>query len=88
MGVAGRSQIPLAGEVVFSGDAPDPPLSATLHFWLSPLTRPGWNGEFKNLSASSSVPGEFLIPGVFVDDFELHISGVPPETYMKDVTYA
>ncbi|MBZ5618259.1 MAG: carboxypeptidase regulatory-like domain-containing protein [Acidobacteriia bacterium] len=80
--VIARPRIPLAGEVVWDGPAPDPPLDAKLTLRLQAITRT------ERGSVDATIPGEFSLPGgLLMDDFGLQVSEVPKGVYIKDITY-
>ena len=80
--VALRPKIPVKGEVVFDGPAPEPPLTAKLGVDLQAITRT------ERASAQPTIPGEFDFgDGLVTDEFGLDISRVPASIYVKDVTY-
>ncbi|HLK62847.1 MAG TPA: carboxypeptidase regulatory-like domain-containing protein [Bryobacteraceae bacterium] len=80
--VSARPRVPLAGEVVWDGPAPDTPLDTKLAVELQAITRTE-RGNFE-----SAVPGQFAIEGgLLIDEFGLRFSRVPAGLYIKDVTY-
>ena len=79
-----RIPVKVPGEVVWDGTASAEPMQSKLSFLLQPLTR-SWLGEETN--AQSSIPGEFLFPGLLVDGYRVTIPGMPRDLYVKDVTY-
>ena len=77
-----RPRIPVSGEVVFDGPAPEPPLTGKLRLDVEAITRT------ERGNAQASIPGEFAFEGGLVmDAFGLDIGGVPAGVYVKDVTY-
>ena len=80
--VALRPRIPVAGEVVFDGPAPETPVEGKLRLFVQAITRT----ERGNVQAS--IPGEFAFEGgLLMDEYGLDITGVPTGLYIKDVTY-
>jgi hypothetical protein len=80
--IAAQAPVPLSGEVVWSGQPPDPPLEAKLRLFIQAVTRTN------RASTASSLPGEFSFEGgVPVDDYKLDVNGVPDGVYVKDVAY-
>ncbi len=80
--VIARPRAPLAGEITWFGQAPDPPLTAELRLFLQAVTRTN------RANTTASVPGEFSFAGgVPMDEYKLDISGVPFGAYVKDVVY-
>jgi hypothetical protein len=79
-----RIPVKVPGEVVWDGTASAEPMQSKLSFLLQPLTR-SWLGEETN--AQSSIPGEFLFPGLLVDGYRVTIPGMPRDLYVRDVTY-
>ena len=76
-------QIP--GTIVWEGAPADPPLSSKVVVSLRPLSRPnlGEQGGF----VRADVPGEFLIPNVFMDEYRVSASINAPGVYVKDIFY-
>ncbi|HYI95425.1 MAG TPA: carboxypeptidase regulatory-like domain-containing protein [Bryobacteraceae bacterium] len=83
--VNARSSVSLAGEVVWVGEAPDPPITSQLALVLRPLTRAPWSGETD--AVRTSIPGQFSFKHLLVDEYGLQTFGVPEGAYVKDVTY-
>jgi hypothetical protein len=84
--------MPLEGEVVWDGAAPEkadtttpdaPKLTLSLYF--QPLLRASFRGD--NNSARPEIPGPFSLPRMLVDDYQLRASVNSPGMYVKDVTY-
>jgi hypothetical protein len=78
-------RIPVTGEVVWDGISPDPPLSAMLTVSIRPITRAPYVAELNG--ARAAIPGKFSFEGLFVDDYQVILTGVPSGVYIKDVTY-
>jgi hypothetical protein len=77
-----RPRIPVSGEVVFDGVAPETPLTGKLRLAVEAITRT------ERGNTQVSIPGEFAFEGGLVmDAFGLDIGGVPAGVYVKDVTY-
>jgi hypothetical protein len=79
--LAMRPPIPVPGEVVFDGPAPDQPLTAQLRLFAESITRT-IRGE-----TMAPIPGEFTLEKLVMDEFSLEVTAVPHGIYVKDVTY-
>jgi hypothetical protein len=80
--VTAHPRIPLAGEVVWDGPAPEEPLPGKLTVDLHAVTRTEF-GSF-----DSTIPGAFSVEGgLLMDDFGLQVRNVPASVYIKDITY-
>lgn len=80
--VTARPRIPVTGEVVWDGPAPDPPLEAKLAIRVEALSRTEYGG------VQAAIPGPFEFQGGLVmDDFRLQVMNVPKGVYVKEVTY-
>ncbi len=84
--ITARLRLPVPGEVVFEGTAPEKPEPAKLLINADPFTRGRWSGE--ELNARSEAPGKFSFTGLFVDDYRMRFFRLPDGAYIKDVTYA
>jgi protocatechuate 3,4-dioxygenase beta subunit len=85
-----KARAPIQGEVVL--EAPDsdssaPSTTALLSIYLMPTARPAWMGESKGLRAQATIPGQFLLPGVFTDEYKALIYGVPKGFYLKSAIF-
>ena len=78
--------VPLSGDLVWDGEAPDPPVSSKLRIRIDPFNRSPWMHE--QIFTESTLPGQFSFPGMLIDDYILEVHGVPDDAYIKDVTYA
>ncbi len=70
------------GEVVLEGDQPATPAEAKLRVVVQSITEAGsvpW--------AASSIPGQFSLDGLVMDDYDLDVLNLPPGYYVKDITY-
>ncbi|MCX6632042.1 MAG: carboxypeptidase-like regulatory domain-containing protein [Candidatus Solibacter sp.] len=77
-----RRRIPVSGEVVFDGPAPEAPLAAQLRLNVETITRT------ERGNAQVSIPGEFdFSGGLLMDEYGLDITGMPTGIYIKDLTY-
>jgi hypothetical protein len=76
----------LSGEVVWAATPPDKPVESKLSIWLEPLTRASWQGE--TTQTESSIPGEFSLPFLLMDDFRARLHGLSGGMYFKEITYA
>ena len=79
------SGLRVPGTVVWEGTPADPPLTSKVAVSLRPLNRPNL-GE-RGGSVRADVPGEFLIPNVFIDDYRVSASVNAPGVYVKDIFY-
>jgi len=80
--VIARPRVPLAGEVAWFGQPPDPPLSGELRLFLQAVTRTN------RANTTAPIPGEFSFAGgVPMDEYKLDINGIPAGVYVKDVVY-
>jgi hypothetical protein len=81
--VALRPKIPVSGEVVWDGPAPDPLPTTKLHINLETITRT------ERANVQTDLPGQFTFEGgLAIDDYGLDVTGVPNGVYIKDITYA
>ena len=79
-------RVPVPGEVVWDGKAPEKPIDPTISISLAPAigrTIMNW----PDLQAKSSVPGEFSFDGLFAGDYPVKVRGLPDNLYVKDITY-
>jgi hypothetical protein len=83
-----RPRIPISGEVVWDGPAPAQPAQGQLQLYVNPIGRAGWQGEHEWLDAKSHIPGQFAFPGLFMDQYNIRIRGVPTDSYLKEATYS
>jgi hypothetical protein len=81
-------RLPIPGEIVWDGTPPDKPLELKLSINLRPLTRTEFMGEDEGLTIKPSIPGELNFPGVLLDEYQVQLSGLPKDLYVKDITYA
>lgn len=79
------ARVPLGVEIVWDGPAPEPPVAAELVVQLNPRTRAFWPGEFN--SERSKVPGQFVVPNMFVDEYVVLLHGLPATLYVKAISY-
>jgi hypothetical protein len=86
--IAPRPRIPISGEVVWDGPAPSQPVQGEIHLFVQPIGRPGWKGENEWFNAKSQIPGQFSFPGLFIDEYDVRIWGVPSDSYLKEATYS
>ncbi len=85
--VVAQPRFPISGEVVWDGVAPPDPLQEKLSFSLRRITGAPYMGEDKLTSAESSMPGEFLLPGVLMEEYSIQTRGLPRNVYIKEMTY-
>jgi len=83
--VTAHARVTVPGEIVWEGAPPDPPVSSMLTLFTRPMTRPSYEGEQTGVRAS--IPGQFSLENLFVDEYSLQFNGVPAGAYIKDVTY-
>jgi hypothetical protein len=83
--VTAHPRITVPGEIVWEGTPPDPPVTSQLNITPRPMTRAPFGGEFR--AARASIPGQFSLDNVFMDEYSLQINGVPPGAYIKEATY-
>jgi hypothetical protein len=86
--ISALPRIPISGEVVWDGPAPAQPEQGQLHLYISPIGRAGWEGEHEWFNAKSQIPGQFSFPGLFMDQYNIRIWGVPTDSYLKEATYS
>ncbi len=79
-------KVSFSAEVVWDGPAPPEPVDAKVRLFLQPMFR-SFMGEGRGPAPSASIPGEFTVPDLLPDDYELEVMGVPSGNYVKDVTY-
>jgi hypothetical protein len=79
--------LPVSGEVVWDGVPPDKPVESQVRISLNSLYRAAWPPELERLRVTASVPGEFSFKGLLMDDYQHSVTGLPPGTYVKDITY-
>ncbi len=84
--VLARPLVHLLGEVVWAATPPDKAVESRLSIWLEPLTRAQWQGETTQTEAS--IPGDFSLPSLLMDDFRARLNGLSSGMYFKDITYA
>ena len=80
-------RLPLPGKVVLDGKAPNGPLEFQLGVGLQPL-----NGTYiKDLDLAMevrvSIPGDFLFPGLRMEDYEVLVTGLRGGLYIRDILY-
>jgi len=77
-----RPRIPVSGEVVFDGPAPETPIEGKLRLNAETITRTNRG------NAEVQIPGAFTFEGGLpMDEFSLDVNAVPPGIYVKDVKY-
>jgi hypothetical protein len=77
-------RIAVPGEVIWDGKAPEKLVDAKLRLWLT------MNSLAPKLAEepTSSIPGEFLFPGMPMNSYAVHFCGLPDDLYVKDITYS
>ncbi len=86
MRLVARPGYKLPGQVVWDGPPPEKPIEAQIRVSAAPLTRNAFSSERQQ--ARPSIPCEFTLPALFLDDYAVWITGMPRELYVKDVTCA
>ncbi|MEO8369329.1 MAG: carboxypeptidase-like regulatory domain-containing protein [Candidatus Solibacter sp.] len=77
-----RPRIPVSGEVVFDGPAPEKPLEQEIRVNVETITRTNRG------TAQVKIPGEFSFEGGLpMDEFSVDFISVPSGIYVKDVKY-
>jgi len=77
-----RPRIPVSGEVVFDGPAPEGPIEGKLRVNAETITRTNRG------NAEVQIPGTFTFEGGLpMDEFSLDVNAVPSGLYVKDVKY-
>ena len=84
--VGARPRLAVPGEVVWYGPPPEQPVSSKISVFVDPLTRARWGSDASG-DVKSSIPGNFSLPGLLLDDYELRVHGIPHNLYLKDITY-
>jgi hypothetical protein len=80
--VSARPRIPVTGEVVWDGPAPEPPLDAKLRLRVRSFVRTQYG------DAQPAIPGEFEFKGgLLLDDYVFDVIGVPKGVYIKGIVY-
>ncbi len=85
----GHARLAIAGEVLWDGKPADGTTGAKVNVWIRPLTRAPFGSEFSSTrnAEAVSVPGQFRLPGLLVDDYRVTVRGVPAGAYLKDIVY-
>jgi len=77
-----RPRIPVSGEVVFDGPAPETPLEGKIRVDVQAITRT------ERGNAQVAIPGAFTFEGGLpMDEFGVNVGNLPPGIYLKDVKY-
>jgi len=79
--------LPVSGEVVWDGAEPDDAVESEIRISVQSLYRAVWGPERDSRSVTASIPGEFAFPGLLMDDYQLRVTGLPANVYVKDITY-
>ena len=85
--VPASPMMPVSGEVVWDGAAPDDAVESEIRISVQSLYRAVWPPERDSRSVTASIPGEFAFPGLLMDDYQLRVTGLPANVYVKDITY-
>ena len=85
--VSAMTAAPLSGEVVWDGAAPDKTFTQKLSVNLNAPKRSyrGFGDQSEQRSARVEIPGEFTIPFVLADEYEVEVTGIPQGLYLKDI---
>jgi hypothetical protein len=86
--ISALPRIPISGEVIWDGPAPAQTVRGEIHLFVQPVARAGWMGEREWFNAKSQIPGQFSFPGLFMDQYNIRIWGVPSDSYLKEATYS
>ncbi|MFN3324384.1 MAG: hypothetical protein ACK5AZ_12885 [Bryobacteraceae bacterium] len=84
--VTPRPAVSIPGEVLWDGPPPDAPAPESVQIRLVPLTRAIFLGEGQ--PARATIPGMFSFARVLVDEYDVRVTGVPADAYIKDILYA
>jgi hypothetical protein len=87
--VPGTAASPLNGEVVWDGQAPKKEYTEKLSVNLNAPKRSyrSFGGVSEARSARVAIPGDFSIPFVLMDEYEVDVTGMPQGIYVKDILY-
>ena len=87
--VPASAAAPLAGEVVWDGAPPEKPYAQKLTVDLNAPKRSArsFGSVSESRSAHAAIPGDFTIPFVLMDEYEVDVTGVPQGLYVKDILY-
>ena len=77
--------LPLSGEVVWDGDAPQNPVTAKVGLWMEPLFRASFQGEHDDVRVG--IPDTFSLPSMLMDDYSVRPFLREPGLYIKDIVY-
>jgi protocatechuate 3,4-dioxygenase beta subunit len=80
--VHAEMRMPLSGDLVWDGEAPDKLPDANIKLSLAGLV-----SSHKVSISSSLIAGEFQFPGLAIDEYVLRVSGFPPGYYAKEIRY-
>jgi hypothetical protein len=83
--VTAHPRVTVPGEIVWEGAPPDPPVTSQINVNTRPMNRAPFGGEFRG--ARASIPGQFSLDNLFMDEYSLQINNVPPGAYIKEVSY-
>jgi hypothetical protein len=78
--------MPLEGEVVWDGAAPEKPVPQKVQVYLAPLLRTQLPGEKAFVRAE--IPSTFSYSGLLMDEYSVGTFLNAPGLYVKDVTYS
>jgi hypothetical protein len=88
VGLVPSPRLTVPGEIVWDGKAPEKPAQAKVQLWVMPATRATFKHESDGLFPKSAIPGQFSLPNLLVDTYNLRLLGVPDDLYVKDITYS
>lgn len=77
----------LPGEVAWAGDSPADPVEDKLLISLAATSRSNYGGERRGRDARSDIPGEFVLPAVWLSEYELRRLRPPKGIYVSDIQY-
>jgi hypothetical protein len=88
--VPGLPSGPLNGEVVWDGAAPDRTYDQKLLIDLNAPTRSfrSFGSSMEQRNARAEIPGQFSLPFILMDEYEVRVTGLPQGLYVKDIVYA
>ena len=83
--VTAQPKVTVPGEIVWDGESPDQPVDKPLIVGLQPIHRANMGRE--QLSATAALPGEFSLPDLLVDEYQVRVLRLPAGFYVKEMTY-
>lgn len=77
----------LPGEVAWTGSPPAESVEDELRISLAATSRGNYGNESRARNAKSRIPGDFLLPSVWLSEYELRGLSPPKGTYVSDIQY-